>query len=115
MLVYSNSPNWQEYIETYIIPEMPVSTDVLNRSEHATWRSLSLSVLAFRHLGRSRKFNPLVVVFHAFRRTNTYRFLKPFRNFKQGKNALLEQLQSRLFQLLSQTGAVQTDERGTVD
>ena len=37
LLVYSSSPNWQEYIETYIIPELPASTVVLNRSEHGTW------------------------------------------------------------------------------
>jgi len=103
LLVYSSSPHWQEYIESHIIPKLPPSTVVLNWSERRRWRLFSLSVLAFRLFGGSREFNPLVVVFRPFRWAKTFRFWKPFRDYKHGKTTSLERLEYELFQYLSRT------------
>lgn len=104
LVVYSDSPYWQEYIETQLIPKLPPTTVVLNWSERRKWKSLSLPVLAFRLFGGSSEFNPLVVVFRPFRWTRTFRFWKPFRDYKHGKTTNLEELESKLFQHLTHTG-----------
>jgi hypothetical protein len=101
LLVYSNSPHWQEYIEAHIMPKLPASTVVLNWSERRRWRWFSLSVMAFRLFGGSREFNPLVVVFRPFRWAKTFRFWRPFREHKHGKITALELLEEELFQTLS--------------
>ena len=77
LLVYSDRPNWHDYIETHIIPRLPPSTLLLNWSHRRKWKFLSLPVMAFRFFGGSREFNPLVVVFRPFRWAKTYRFWKP--------------------------------------
>jgi len=50
------------------------------------------------------RFNPLVVVFRPLRWAKTYRFLKPFKDYKRGKPAALETLESHLFEYLSRVG-----------
>jgi len=104
LLVYSDSPNWHDYIETHIIPKLPTTTVALNWSERRNWRSLSLPVMAFRLFGGSREFNPMVVVFLPFRWAKTFRFWQPFRDYKHGKNATLEQMENKLFEHLTRIG-----------
>ena len=104
LLVYSDSPNWHDYIETHIMPRLPPSAVVLNWSDRRNWKMLSLPVMAFRFFGGSREFNPLVVVFQPFRWAKAYRFWNPFKDYKHGKTATLEELENKLFQHLSQTG-----------
>ena len=40
LLVYSNSPSWQDYVETELIPKLPKNTIVLNWSERRMWSCL---------------------------------------------------------------------------
>lgn len=109
LLVYSESPVWQDYIESNIIPRLPRSTVRLNWSERRKWRHLSLPVMAFGFFGGSREFNPLVVVFRPFRRTKTFRFWKAFKDYKHGRTTALEEKASELFEYLSRTGLETTD------
>ena len=104
LLVYSESPNWYEYIEDYMIPKLPPSTVRLNWSERREWRYFSLPVMAFRFLGGSREFNPMVVVFRPFRWAQTYRFWKPFQDFKHGKTEALAAMEAALLEHLSRAG-----------
>ena len=92
LLVYSDSPNWHDYIENNLVPKLPRSTVLLNWSRRRKWRFLSLRVMAFQYFGGSREFNPLVVVFRPFRWAKTYRFWKPFKDYKHGKTRSLETL-----------------------
>ena len=110
LLVYSESPNWHDYIETHIIPRLPSSTVQLNWSQRRRWKSLSLRVMAFRFFSTSREFNPMVVVSRPFRRAKTYRFWKPFKDYKYGKTATLQAMESELFQHLSRIGIGPTEQ-----
>jgi hypothetical protein len=51
ILVYSNSPNWQAYIEQNWLPHISDRMAVLNWSERSRWASDALEVQLFRTLG----------------------------------------------------------------
>ena len=104
LLVYSDSPNWHEYIETNIIPRLPSSTVTLNWSDRRNWKRLSLPVMAVQFFGGSREFNPVVVVFRPFHWAKTYRFWKPFKDYKHGKTEPLHTLETQLLKDLTRAG-----------
>ena len=97
LLVYSDSPVWHDYLEREVIPRLPQRTVVLNWSERRQWASWSLAVWAFRYFGGHREYNPLAVVFRPFRWARTFRLYEPFRDFKHGKTASLQQAVHDLF------------------
>src|SRR5271170_2002013 len=43
LFVYSNSPNWQAYVEEKIIPRLPSKSAILNYSERSKWPRFTLS------------------------------------------------------------------------
>lgn len=96
LFVYSDSPIWHDYIERHILPCLGERAVVLNWSQHKQWR-LSLAKMAFYHFGSYRQFNPLGVVFHPFRRTQTFRFWQPFRDFKHGNPESLRKVECEFF------------------
>ena len=96
LFVYSDSPIWRDYIDDRIIPLLGERAVVLNWSQRKQWRR-TLARAAFRHFGGSRQFNPLAVVFRPFRRTRTFRFWKPFRDFKHGDPAALRAMEREFF------------------
>ena len=98
LFVYSESPIWREYIEQRVLPFLGPRATVLNWSSRKRWR-LSLSRLAFYHFGGHRQFNPIAVVFKPFRRTRTFRFWEPFREYKHGRPAALYTLEREFFLL----------------
>lgn len=104
LLVYSDSPNWHEYIETNIIPRLPSSSVAINWSNRRKWKRFSLPVMAARFFGGSREFNPMIVVFQPFHWANTYRFWQPFIDYKHGKMEPLQALETKLFDDLSRAG-----------
>ena len=99
LFVYSDSPIWHDYIEQHILPSLGERAVVLNWSHRTRWR-LSLSRMAFYHFGGRRAFNPLGVVFRPFRRTRTFRFLQPFRDFKHGHPEALHRMEGEFFELV---------------
>lgn len=99
LLVYSNSPIWQSYVEEQLLPRLGHRVVVLNWSQRREWRR-TLSVAAFRFFGGSREYNPMAVVFRPFRLARCFRFYKPFREFKHGKPEAVEELTDQLFALL---------------
>src|SRR3954452_5429334 len=50
LLVYSNSPIWQSYVEEILLPRLRYRAIVLNWSHRRTWRR-SLAVAEFRFFG----------------------------------------------------------------
>ena len=100
LLVYSDSPNWHDYVEAQLLPRLPRSTVVLNWSKRRDWPWLSLSTMAFRFFGGYREFNPLVIVFRPLRWAKTFRFYRAFKDYKHGKPRSLNEVQQRLFQNL---------------
>ena len=104
LLVYSDSPNWHDYIETNIIPRLPPSTVTINWSDRRNWKRFSLPVMAARFFGGSREFNPMIVVFRPFHWAKTYRFWQPFKDYKHGKTEPLHALETKMFDELSRAG-----------
>lgn len=98
--VYSNSPNWQDYIEHQILPKLPENTIVLNWSERRTWRQLSLAVRAHHFYCGDVHHNPAAVVFHPFRLGRAFRFWQPFRDYKHGKPEPLQKAEREMFQYI---------------
>ena len=100
ILVYSNSPAWQTYIETNIIPRLPANTVILNWSERSQWRSLALPVLVWRFFAGRRDFNPVAIVFRYFRFAKVIRFYRAFRDSMHGRPSALAAAESELFRAL---------------
>lgn len=99
LFVYSESPVWQHYIESNILPVVRSRAVVLNWSQRKQWR-FGVATAAFRHFGGHDAFNPLAVVFRPFRPARVFRFWQPFRDWKHGRGKSLRQLQAELFALI---------------
>jgi hypothetical protein len=99
LVVYSNSPIWQEYFETHVLAALGSRGVVLNWSERRRWR-LSLPVVLFRFFAGGREFNPWAIVFAPFARPRHFRFYRPFRAFKYGRPDEVDQLRGEFFALL---------------
>ena len=91
------TPWWQVALIVLLLPL------ILGRKR---W-SFSLARLAFYHFGGDRRFNPLAVMFQPFRRTRTFRFWEPFRDFKHGRPEALHALGKQFFTI---TGIQNRDE-----
>jgi hypothetical protein len=96
LFVYSDSPNWKEYVETNILSRFDNTVVVLNWSNRSKWKT-SLAKLVFQHWGGRREFNPLGVVFKPFHRTRVFRFHKAFMDSKHGKSENLKKLEAEFF------------------
>lgn len=100
LYVYSNSSNWQDYIESNILPNLPEKSIILNWSERKSWKSLSLANLTFRFFGGDLEFNPMAIVIRPFRRVKIFRFHKAFIDFKHGKTHTLEKKERDFFEVI---------------
>jgi hypothetical protein len=98
LLVYSRSPNWQEYIEQNWLPRLEGRAVLLDWSDRATWRRpVPLEVRAFRYWAGHREFNPLAILFPERGRVGTVRFWRAFREFKHGRDMELRKAERELF------------------
>ena len=102
LFVYSESPNWQAYIEEHILPRIRDRAAVLNWSQRRHWSSASpWEARFFYHFsGRHREFNPLALVFCPGGRIRPVRFYQPFLDFKHGKESPLREAEAELFALV---------------
>jgi hypothetical protein len=109
LVVYSNSPIWQEYFEEHVIPAVGDRGIVLNWSQRNAW-PYSLPVALFRFFAGTREFNPLAIVFQPFAWPRRFRFFTPFKAFKHGRSREVDEMRRDLLELLDRL-APQT--RGT--
>ena len=66
LVIYSNSPHWQAFVEERWLPSLSERAVVLNWSERATWAARHpLEHRLFERFAGSREFNPLAIVFAA--------------------------------------------------
>jgi hypothetical protein len=101
LLVYSNSPHWQSYIEANWLPRVSPHAVVLNWSHRSKWGpDGSPESRLFHNLGTDREFNPLVVYLPRGGKTRVIRFWKAFRDFKHGKDAKLREAEAELFAIV---------------
>ena len=98
LIVYSNSPHWQGYVESQWLPRWGDRAVVLNWSERQSWRgSVRPEVVLFETFRDSREFNPLAIVVPDVGRTvHVVRFWRAFRDFKHGKEPRLRAAEAML-------------------
>jgi hypothetical protein len=127
ILVYSNSPNWQTYIEQNWLPSIGDALLILNWSKRADWsQQHPFEQRVCRRYGGDREFNPLAIVFKPRGRvatlsawlqgigrldpiamflpnshdTEVVRFFQAFRDHKHGKDELLRTREKEMFDAL---------------
>lgn len=98
LLVYSNSPHWQRYVEETWLPRWGHRAVVLNWSERSKWgRDGRPEVALFRAFAGDQEFNPLGIVVPAEgRHARVVRFWRAFRDYKHGKDRLLRSAEAEL-------------------
>jgi hypothetical protein len=105
LFVYSESPNWQAYIEENILPRIRDMAVVLNWSERGLWSSASpWEARFFRRCSGGREFNLVALVFCAHGRVRSVRFHRAFLDFKHGRESALREAEAELAGLVE--GAV---------
>ena len=104
VLVYSNSPHWQSYIEANWLPWWNARAVTLNWSERATWERSRPEVALFDALATAREYNPLAIVVLPRGAPKVVRFWRAFRDYKHGRDAKLRKQESELETLLARHG-----------
>ena len=109
LLVYSNSPNWQAYIERSWLPTLGQHLVILNWSERAGWPAkCPIEAALFHSYAGDRAYNPMAIILgptsrgrlDAWRRgallealrgqpVSIVRFWQALRDFKHGKEGAL--------------------------
>lgn len=98
LFVYSESPNWQQYIENNIAPEIDKRAVFINWSKRSEWRKKKpLEAKVLFHWGGDSEFNPMAVIFEPNGKVRTIRFLKAFKDYKHGKDGLLKKREAELY------------------
>ena len=106
LFVYSDSPNWKEYIESCILPQIENQAVVLNWSERREWQETSLiEAKAFHHWAGKKEFNPLAIIFSRSGRVTVIRFWRAFRDRKHGSDKLLKETESSLYEEMNRASA----------
>jgi hypothetical protein len=105
LVVYSNSPIWQEYFEERVLPALGARAVVLNWSERKQW-DLSLATTLFTFFGGSREFNPIAIVFEPFRWPRYFRFYRAFREFKHGRREPSDRMVREFFTVLDEVAPI---------
>jgi hypothetical protein len=97
VLVYSNSPNWQAYVEENWLPRLESIAVVLNWSERGTWAERHpFEADIFRAWAGEREFNPLAIIIPADGPVRVIRFWQAFREYKHGKDRTLRAAEAEL-------------------
>ena len=97
LLVYSNSPNWQAYVEENWLPQLAPIAVVLNWSERGTWAERHpFEADIFGTWAGDREFNPLAIIIPADGPVRVIRFWQAFRDYKHGKDGTLRAAEAEL-------------------
>jgi len=94
LLVYTDSPHWQEYIEQRWIPRWEGRAVVLNRSS-PDWNNRPEAALWRRVAGRS-DHTPVAILLPSSGRPRVFRFYRAFLDRKHGKDTALRALEAEL-------------------
>jgi len=100
LIIYSNSPVWEEHVKAHWFPRLGPMADTLNWSERAAWQE-SLAVRVFRKFCfQSRNFNPAIIVFRGLDDPLVFRFFYAFHEAKDGRSLYLSALEGQAFEAL---------------
>jgi hypothetical protein len=111
LFVYSNSPNWKDYIETNILPKIENKSIIINWSDRSkpSWRKMPLEVRVFLHWSKvqpyrnwkkwdGHEYNPIAIILSPWWNVKVLRFWKAFVSYKHGNKKPLEDLEVKLNQ-----------------
>lgn len=112
LFVYSNSPNWHDYIEERILPHIKDCSIILNWSERKKW-SPGLATKVFKYYGGYSDFNPMAVVFQPFKKTRVFPFYQPFREHKHGNPEALEKMEREFFESIQKISGCRLSDQMT--
>ncbi len=101
LIVYSNSPYWQTYFETGLLPLVGHRAKILNWSERKSW-PFSLKSVVFSLFKGEGHENPMILIFSPFRWPKKLRFYRPFHDARHGKYRPLCNLENELADWLAQ-------------
>jgi hypothetical protein len=97
LLVYSNSPNWQAYVEENWLPQLESMAVVLNWSQRSTWAErYPFEAKIFRTWAGDREFNPVAIIMPAEGAVRVIRFWQAFRDYKHGRDRTLRAAEAEL-------------------
>ena len=98
LLIYSDSPNWKDYIETNLLPRLEPHVVTLNWSERARWgQTHAFEARVFRHWAGRKEFNPMALIFSSIWTVTEVRLWSEFRDLKHGKDRSLRLAENSLF------------------
>ena len=96
LVVYSRSPHWQDRFESYLIPQLPTSSIVINWSDRKQWSRYSLRTRVFNCFLGSFAHTPSVIVFRPFHRARIFRFFEAYKSFRHGNPAPVLEMEAAL-------------------
>ena len=97
VLIYSDSPNWKQYIEREVLPRVSDRVVVVNWSLRSQWpQPRPIEIQLFEHWGGRREFNPMAIIVPCRGRVQTIRMRQAFRDLKHGN---LDEITKRLTEL----------------
>jgi len=103
LIVYSNSPHWQDYFEKGLLPLVGRRAKVLNWSERKTWSlRLIFGISVFGLFKGEKEYNPMILFFRPFHWPKRLRFYRPFHDGRHGKYGPLCDLENELADWLNQ-------------
>ena len=84
LLMYSNNPNWQAYVEENWLPRLESISVALNWSERNTWAERHpFEAQIFRAWAGQREFNPLAIIIPADGPVRVIRLWQAFRDLER--------------------------------
>jgi hypothetical protein len=102
LIVYSNSPHWQRYIEEEWLPHWRERAVILNWSHRAQWTD-GPEVELFRAVVGRKEHNPVAIVVPQTGAIKVLRFWRAFREMAQGKEQTFRTIEAQLEALLNES------------
>jgi hypothetical protein len=99
LFVYSDSPNWKDYIETNILSRIKESVVTLNWSERRNWEKTNpFEAKVFYQWTGEKEHNPIAIIFTPSGKVKDVKFWHAFKDFKHGKDETLREAEQTLYE-----------------
>jgi hypothetical protein len=105
LFVYSDSPNWRDYIETKILPRIETCSVVLNWSRRREWESsMKFEASLFNHWAGAGEFSPTAIFFPLMGKVKIFRLWQLSQNPKHGRDKLSKEAEQSLLAAVKEFG-----------
>jgi hypothetical protein len=101
LLVYTESPHWQPYIEQHWVPKWGARMVLFNRSR--PWSKDQVEARLWQSVRWHREHTPLAIIVPRRGLPQTVELYSAFRDFKHGKPQRLETAEARIQQALEKS------------